>query len=340
MTEKKSQRKYLYLIGALVLVFAAWSAFWYTSYTKTQDLVSKLMDKEVNGVRLLSCADQTLGGYPFRLVLTCSSYEINDPRSGWQARGGPLRTLWQVYAPNLAVIEAENRLDLEHSLSGESFSMVAELMRGSVRFSPSDFITRASFEAEKPVLSSNNPQLAQWLDDVSAEELALHLRPNPDNSDDLDLALSATDLSANRLPVVSGEIAFTAVDGLSPAIRTQGNPARAWLTQSGQIAGIDSRLEIGQKTLKLGGDISFDAIGLANGVLKLRILNLPATEATSNFTLTAKKDGLNGPLTAMQLMGKPVKDGDLIGSEVKVTLDKGKIKTGFLTLGSIPPLQM
>ncbi|WP_319532499.1 DUF2125 domain-containing protein [uncultured Cohaesibacter sp.] len=335
----KSHRKYLYLIGALLVVFAGWSAFWYTSYTRAQEIVDKLLAREVNGTRLVSCADQSLGGYPFRLYLSCSAYEVNDPRSGWQAKGGPVRALWQVYAPNLAVIEAENRVDLTHDRTGETFTMVSELIRGSVRFSPTDFVKRASFEAEKPVVSSNNQQLARLLDDVSAEKIALHLRPNPETATDLDLSLSATDLSAGQLPLFSGQVSFTAVDGLSPAIRNEANPAKAWLRQSGKIEKIDSQIEVGQKTLKLAGDVAIDDSGLANGLLKLRILNPPASSATASATLTAKRDGLNGPLTAMQLMGKPVKDGDLIGSEVDVRLDKGKIRTGFLTLGSIPAVQ-
>ena len=334
-----SKRKYVLLGAFIMLVMVGWSVFWYVSYTRAQEIVDHLMARKIDGQQLLQCDNQTLGGYPFRLSLTCSSYRIQDPRSGWQAQGGPLRAIWQVYAPNLAVIETENRATLTHQPTGQSFEMMAGLMRGSVRFSPTDFITRASFEATEPTFTSNNPQLAALLGDITAKAMEFHLRPTPEQPGDLDVSLAATDFSSRVLPDLSGQLSFTLVGGLDAAMRNQSNPARAWLEQSGKIDPLAGRIEIGQKTIKFSGDLAFDRLGMANGLIKARILNPPIDQANPVQTLTAKKDGLNGPLTALQLMGKPMKDGDLIGSEVEIKLTNGQIKAGFIPLGSLPPLR-
>ena len=335
---RSSSRKYLILASVILLIFAGWSAFWYVSYTKTQQLIDRLMARQVNGSPLLSCQDQKLGGYPFRLHLTCSAYHVTDPRSGWQIEGGPLRAIWQVYAPNLAVIESEASLRLNHDMSGLSFTMSSELIRGSVRFSPTDFVARASIEANMPTIASNNPSIAEKLGEISAEKIAFHARPTPDTQNDLDLSIAATDFTTGQTPLISGQLSFTAREGLSAAIRNQGNPARTWLQQSGKIDAINGLLEIGQKTLKLNGDVAFDQTGRANGELKLKILNPAIENADVARTLTAKRDGFNGPLTALQLMGTPVKDGDMIGSEVKIKLTSGQIRAGLLPLGTLPPL--
>ncbi|WP_114008464.1 DUF2125 domain-containing protein [Cohaesibacter intestini] len=337
--QPSSKRKYVLLSAFVLLVAVGWSAFWYISYSRTQEIVNRLMARTVDGQQLLQCNEQTLGGYPFRLSLTCASYRIQDPRSGWQAEGGPLRAIWQVYAPNLAVIETENRATLTHQPTGQSFEMVANLMRGSVRFSPSAFVTRASFEATEPTFASNNPQLASLIGDIKAKAMEFHLRPTPDQPANLDVSLAATDFASRALPDLSGQVSFTLVGGLEAVLHNQGNPARAWLEQSGKVNPLAGNIEIGQKTIKLSGDLAFDRLGMANGLIKARILNPPADQANPVQTLTAKKDGLNGPLTALQLMGKPMKDGDLIGSEVEIKLSNGQMKAGFIPLGTVPPLQ-
>ena len=336
---RTSSRKYLYLALVVLLAFAGWSAFWFFSYTKTQGLVDRLLARQIGGKPVVTCQDQQLGGYPFRLYLSCSSYKLANPRTGWQIEGGPLRAIWQVYAPNLAVIETEDRLKIDHAASGQTFDIVSDLMRGSVRFSPTDFVARASFEANMPTISSQNSSIAEAIGDITAEKLVFHARPTPQKTNDLDLSIAATELSAGQWPIVSGQLSLTALEGLAQAIRTDANPARAWLQHSGKIENIDGLIEIGQKTLKLNGAVSFDDQGKANGLVKLSILNPGLSQAGAAKPLSAKRDGLNGPLTALQLMGKPVKDGTMIGSQVDIKLSAGQITAGFLPLGNVPALR-
>ena len=331
--------KYLFLCLAFLLVCLGWSGFWYWSYQKTDQLITRLLERRIAGEQVLACSDRSLGGYPFRLVLTCSSFAANNPRTGWLIEGGPVRAMWQIYAPDLALVESDARLTATHKPTGQAFAIASELLRGSIRFSPTDFVARASLEAKRPTLFSNDPFYADLLSDVQAQTLALHLRPTPDREKDLDLSIAATDFSASMVPLVSGQLSLTARDGLDPVIRDQSNPTRVWFEQSGLIENIDGWLAIGQKTLKVGGDVRFDEYGLANGLIKLKILNPSAEAASVKGELSAKRDGLNGPLTAMQLMGKPVKDGDMVGSEVEIKLDQGRIKAGFLTLGTIPSVR-
>ncbi|WP_373235981.1 DUF2125 domain-containing protein [Cohaesibacter celericrescens] len=336
---RPNHRKYVFLGLFVLLVIAGWSAFWYVSYTKTQSLIDRLMARQINGTPVLQCQNQTLGGYPFRLLLTCSSYTAQNAQNGWRVEGGAFRAIWQIYTPNLALIESDTRLTISHQPSGQTFDMVSSLMRGSVRFSPTEIISRASFEAANPTVTSNNPAFSNMLGEIKADSLAFHARPNPDESNDLDLSMTATELAAGSFPIVSGQFGVTLIEGLSASIRNQGNPARAWLQQSGEVKDINGHVDIGQKTLKLNGDVSFDQQGLANGLVKLKILNPSVDAATAGKTLSAQRDGLNGPLTALQLMGKPVKDGDLIGSEVDIKLKGGNIQAGFLPLGRLPAIQ-
>lgn len=335
----RSGRKYLLLGGLVLAVILGWSVFWFVSYNKTQTLLDQLMAHRINGEPVLHCDNQKLGGYPFRLLLTCSNYQIINADSGWQVTGGPLRVIWQVYAPDLALLESELEVSAKHHPTGQSFDIQSDLLRASVRFTPAAQISRASIEMDKPTITSTDPLFSGMIGILKAQMLALHARANPVSDTDLDLAINATELELAGLPVISGDFSFTAIDGLAAIQQNHKDPTRAWMQQSGRIEQISSSFEIGQKTLKLSGDITLDDLGQANGALALKILNPRPEDTKIGKKLTARNDGLNGPLTALQLMGKPVSEDNLVGSEVPISISNGKIKAGILPLGKIPAIR-
>ncbi|MCV6547356.1 MAG: DUF2125 domain-containing protein [Cohaesibacter sp.] len=338
-TDKSSATRYIILLGLVLLVLAGWSGFWLVSKNKTQDLIDKVLAKQINGQPVAICHDQTLGGFPFRLTLNCSSYEVNEPKSGWQIKGDALRALWQIYAPNLALIESDNQLTARHVSSGLEMDMKADLIRASVRLDGSLKIGRLSVESQNATLQSNLPQFAQSLGKLQAKRLEVHGRPVPGERDNLDIALVTQDLDSMSLPRFSGSLSFIIEKGLVSAIVTASNPTKAWLAQGGKVQNLYGIMEIGQKTLKLSGDLSFTQQGEANGDLALKILNPKPEAGRAKQALNAKQDGLNGPLTALQLMGKPISEGDLVGSNIDLTIRNGQISAGFLPLGQLPRLR-
>ncbi|WP_319412810.1 DUF2125 domain-containing protein [uncultured Cohaesibacter sp.] len=336
----KGSKRFLWSLAIiLLLLFTAWSGLWYYSYSTTQTLVDRIVAKEINGQKILTCHDQALGGYPVRLALDCSSYSAMDPATGWQVSGGPMQVYWQIHEPTRASIRTSSRLHIENAAIGQSLDVTGGMIKGSVLLAPPDHVQTVSLEAEEATLVSNDPFIGQSLGTVKADRLAFQLSPTAQSNSDIELSLEASELSIKQIPILNGEIKFTAIGGLDALMQDRNNPAALWLRQSGKIANIDGRLEVGQKTLKLTGDIAFNQAGLANGILRLRILNPSIETAKVKQTLSAERDGFNGPLTGLQLMGKPIRDGDLVGSEVKIKLVNGAMKAGFLPLGNLPPLR-
>ncbi len=338
-TKSGSRRLLLGLTIICALLFAGWSVFWYFSYTTTQQLVDRIVAREVNGQRVMTCGDRALGGYPVRLALDCSSYSIRDPDSGWQISGGPVQVYWQLNAPDRASVETSAPLHIEQAMLGQSLEVTGSRIQGSVMLTPPDIVRAVSFSAEDATLSASNTAFGPSFGAIRANALSVDASPNPEAGGDLDMSFKASELSIDQIPILNGEMTFTAVEGLSALMRDRRDPTELWLQQSGRIRDIDGWMKIGQKTLKLKGDIAFSQAGLANGTLMLRILNPTIDTARIKSELTAKRDGFNGPLTGLQLMGKPVKDGDMVGSEVKITLTNGAIKAGFLPLGTLPPIR-
>nr|WP_321455610.1 DUF2125 domain-containing protein [uncultured Cohaesibacter sp.] len=323
----------------LILLIAGWSAFWYYGYKVTQSLVDRIVAREVNGQRVLSCQNQSLGGYPLKLAMDCSSYAAIDPASGWQVTGGPLQVYWQIHEPNQASLKTHAPMHIEQPDFGQSFDITGSLITSAVSLLPPNGIRAISFAAQDATLSANNTMIGYPHGTIKADSIELQASPLQERAGDLQFSLKAVELSIEQLPILNGEMKFTAEEGLDALLHDRKNPTKLWLQQSGKIRDIDGRLEIGQKTLKLKGNIAFNQAGRANGTLKLRILNPSVENAHIKQTLSAKRDGFNGPLTGLQLMGKPVRDGEMVGSEVKITLTNGAIKAGFLPLGTLPSIR-
>jgi hypothetical protein len=336
---KSSAKRYWVLMGLVLVILVGWAGFWIVSKNKPQELIDKVLARQINGQQVAPCTDQTLGGFPFRLLLTCSSYALNDPKSGWQIQGVPLRAVWQIYAPNLAVLEGDNILQARHAPSGLEVNTRADLIRASVRIDQNLTISRLSIEGKALNLQTNLPAISGSLGQIKAQRLEIHARPNPEQAQDLGLAITTEQFDSRAMPTFSGSLSAIARKGLMPAILTAPNPTRTWLEMAGQLDQMRGIMTIGQKTLKLSGDLTFGQTGYANGDIALKILNSKPEAGKNKLKLAAKTDGLNGPLTALQLMGKPVSDGDLIGSQVDLKIRDGQINAGFLPLGRLPALQ-
>ena len=222
-------------------------------------LVDQFVAREVNGQKIVRCQDRKLGGYPVRLALDCSSYAVVDPASGWQVSGGPLQVYWQIHEPGQASIKTHAPMHIEQPAFGQSYDITGSLIQSSVLLTPPNGIRAVSFKAEEATLAANNAVLGQPVGTIKADSLEFNASPRQQTTGDLDLNFKASELSIDRIPVLNGEMTFTAKDGLNALMQDRRDPAGLWLRQSGKIENIDGWLEIGQKTLKLKGGHRFQS---------------------------------------------------------------------------------
>lgn len=340
IAKKKSSAKPYLILGLVVLcALAGWSAFWIFSKDKLASTLDKITSQQAHGQALVSCDDREIGGFPFRLLVECTTFALRDPNQQWYIEGADVKAVWQVYAPDLAVIETDKPFAISHQATGQAMQIESNLLRGSIRFTSKAQIERVSVEVTQPRFKSNNPQLAQSLAALTAEKLELHARPSPKSSSDLELAINCEETSIAKSPQISGSFGFTAKDALKPEILSNGNPAKSWLTQSGQMTDIHSNIKAGQKTLRLSGNTQILQNGKMNGDLALKILNPKPEDIIKSQVLTAKQHGLNGPLTAMQLLGSPISEDNLVGSKVTITIRDSQITAGLLPIGTIPAIR-
>ncbi|WP_316863069.1 DUF2125 domain-containing protein [uncultured Cohaesibacter sp.] len=335
------KRKYTLLVTSLLVLFALWSAAWYAGFTVANKAADRIVSLQIRDQSLLTCADREVGGYPFSLSVGCSSYRLSDPRTGLIVEGTNAETDWHVYTPHLAYIKTAPNIHFKHAQLDQGLDISASDISGLVHLDPFKLVRQISFRAQDATLKPSDEKLKQFTGDMTAKELTIRVQPKPDHEQDLNLSFAASELSMGQIPVVTGELSLTAANGVDAIAQLSGNPVRIWLEQSGELKDVKGWLEIGRKTLKLDGALSIDEKGMANGTMILRILNpsMDDMQLTQSQAAPAKRDNYDGLLTAIQLMGKPVQEGNLVGSEIAISIVKGKIKAGMLPLGSLPAIR-
>lgn len=270
----------LYLPTLLLLaLMIGWSGFWiYSSRIAGQALADWRAAEQARG-RVWSCENESIGGFPFRIELTCAKVALE--RAGAQGAQrvsvGGLTALAQIYAPKL--ILADLVAPLRDETSGATLSWTG--MRASIRLA--DGLERVSLAGRGLAWSAGPAQ-------GEAETAELHLRPDPQRAADDAAVDFALRLDKARLP---------ALDALLASTEKVSAEASGLVTQTalfGRMPGLPQTLEAWRMG---GGSLSFNDFRLTNGTTELAgkgQLNLDEQRRPAGqFSVSAK--GV-GPLLA------------------------------------------
>jgi hypothetical protein len=104
-------RRRLWLIASpliLMLVLAAgWSAFWFYAASQATARIAEWQEREARAGRAFACAQQNVGGFPFRLEVSCGepTFELRNLTPEIMLSGKFATILAQVYDPTLLIGE-------------------------------------------------------------------------------------------------------------------------------------------------------------------------------------------------------------------------------------------
>src|SRR5215210_9290905 len=128
----------------LGLLAAGWSIAWLIIRQRTADGLDAWLASEVAVGRQWTCADRAVGGYPFRIEVSCGMLSLK--RGEATASLGGLLAVAQVYRPGHVIAEISGPL---RASDGEDAAVEAEwrLLQASIQ-SASDAFQRASLVIE------------------------------------------------------------------------------------------------------------------------------------------------------------------------------------------------
>lgn len=104
----------VFIMPVLVVVLAAaWSAFWFFAASKVDENVDAWRAREAAAGRIYDCADRSVAGFPFRLEVRCSGVSVallsqtagQPATQPVTAKLGEILVVAQIYNPKLLIAE-------------------------------------------------------------------------------------------------------------------------------------------------------------------------------------------------------------------------------------------
>src|SRR3954469_20247508 len=201
---KRYSRFGLYVpIFALLVLAIGWSIFWYTSATITGREIGAWIKREAADGRNWTCSDRSVGGYPFRIEISCKEPSFSGPAAGVPVKGklAGIHLVAQLYNPKLIIGEADGPLDLALPQDGSQTTANWKLLQISVRGEP-DTLQRASLSANQIDVKATLPNGSSFKG--RADNLQIHMRQGTQDQHAYDFAVTATNAVSSDLDNATG----------------------------------------------------------------------------------------------------------------------------------------
>jgi hypothetical protein len=297
--EQRRSRFWLFApFVALALAAVAWSAVWLIIRNRAEAQIDGWMAAEAIAGRQWSCPGRSVGGFPFRVEVTCPSLDLK--RGAWTAAIGPFRTVAQIYQPNHVIAELAGpfRATDGRAVVEASWRNLRASFRGA-----GDRFERVSVTAEAPVVNIDGLPVGAFA--LRSERLEAHIRPHPRRADEgaIEVSAQASNAVAPMLDALVGggepatiDLALTATQARDAAMRSVAGDLERWRRAGGKLEVTRLSLVKASRRLEAVGEASLDE------------LHRPA----GRFEVSAQGvEGLIGNLTGGRLGGAA---GALLGA--------------------------
>jgi len=320
----------LYLPTALLIAVAvAWCSFWFYAANMTEKMLVALKADESAKGRQWTCADQKVGGFPFRIEIFCSSVNLVATDEGRTARlkTGALHAATQIYSPTLLLADMDGPLTVVSE--GTESNLAWETLRVSARFSDRpDRISLAMSKPQLEVTMNGDEKIAS-----AAKYAEAHLRYDvgrPVEDRAIDLALQLNEVSsaaADNLFGSSDKLDF-AINGVATKLsdlRAQGwrSLLETWRSAGGDFQMESGKLAKGALQIDAKGALSLDSMHRLQGKLDL------AAKGLGPLLARFGGGGMN------QLIGALLTRKDGTSVQWPMQLQEGRIQIGPLRTGPV-----
>lgn len=249
----RSSRFWLYApLVLLTLVAAAWTAAWFVIRNRTGAALDTWLATERAAGRQWTCADRAIGGFPFRVEISCAT--LGFERDGLKASFGRVLSVAQVYQPRHIIAEIAG--PLRATQGGAAVEGRWSLLQASIQSTP-EALQRASVVFDEPTFRLTGIAPVELA--FSGDHLEAHLRPDPARARGegaIDVALSAAKVAAPLLDEWIG--------GTEPA----DIDLETTVTQAGAIAGLPFFEKV-ERWRQAGGIIDLTRLALRKGARRL-----------------------------------------------------------------------
>ena len=327
--KRRSSRWGLYLpLGLLALVVAGWSAFWFLAKGMVGSGVDKVITEAAQRGDVWICANRSISGYPFRLVVRCSDVTLTRTSTAGivSLSTGPLIAIGQPHTPSHIIVQADGPLRAELA-DGRKLEARWELAEASQRLAGGQ-LERLSFDVRKPVMTISGTGGTTTLSSAALEGHVRRSTARPAEDMASDLFVKVRQLASGDLDALLGDanpsdvdvqITGNRLDLLSHGITA--TTLEAWRISGGKLDLTRLALKKGIKQIEARGELQLDDQRRISGRIEPSVANIDQfagirlrggamdlASALSGRAQPSNQDGLK-PLPAIDLRGGRVSLG-------------------------------
>jgi hypothetical protein len=324
----------------LAVAMAGWTTAWLLIRDQTSRVLNAWLADESARGRQWACPGRSVGGFPFRIEVSCASISLQRP--GSRLMLGPVTAVAQVYSPRHIIAHAAGPLRASDGQLGVQGTW--RLLEASIRTTP-EGLQRASFAADGPAFRLTGMTPGDL--NLSAQRLEAHVRPHPTRSAEgaYDWSLRAAKLALPGLDVLVGggteptdlDIDLTVTQGRDLAARPLAEELERWRLAGGRVEIARLALAKGPGRIEGKGQFSLDDAHRPQGRAELAAIGLEGFLGTALGGSAGATAALLGALGGRSASRGPAQAGDGKSTNPFLRpLPPLRIEGGRIHLGPLP----
>lgn len=366
-SRRRTGRRYIVLLLAFLVLVVGWTGFWKLAAEKAQQTIDGWRAREATSGRIYNCGSQTVGGYPFRIEVTCDKASALFREPPIELKADSLLVVAQVYQPGLIISEFHGPLTIGEPGKSPEFLASWRLAQSSVRGTPAA-PQQASLVFEDPIVDRVNDRERQNF--LRARHIEIHGRIAEGSAASRPIIEVALQLAQVSLPALH-PAAIQPIDANAIASLRGLNDfsPKSWAARFREIQASDGRIDVTQLRIQQGdilavgaGTLSINRNGRLEGQLRIAMAGidqfLTAIGAQQRIQTSPNMDKLAGALdrlapglgdVARQQAGANLSLGiNMLGEQttlegrravaLPLRLSDGLAFLGPIPIGSVPAL--
>jgi Uncharacterized protein conserved in bacteria len=323
-----ASRKIVWLGVAVAAAMAAWTGLWFYGASRIEAYLPVAFAASGRNGAEPTCENAEIRGYPFRVGLFCERAGLALTAEGMRASAGGFRSAAQIYNPRHLVSELDGPLTLTGT-NGLAGKFDWQLLHASTVVA-TDGLSRGSIEGRNVTVDLDGPDLVTKIS-AEADRVAIHLRRN---EADLDMAADGEGLSSPLLPATKTFTFQATVPGGAPLLTATGARDADLRGRTIVLHDLSATFAAGG-ALTLSGTMAVGDDGIVSGDLKLKASDLAALVAALREVAPQAADQVAGVAQVVAALDTEPGDDAIT---LPVTIRDGRVASGFIPLGEIPPL--
>jgi hypothetical protein len=367
-TPPRAGRRYIVLVFIIMMAAGGWTALWAYASSRAQQAIEAWRAHEAAAGRVFGCGGQEIGGYPFRIEVTCTpaTAEFRRVTPAAAVSVPRIHAAAQIYQPGLMIGEFEGPVRIGEAGKPAQFEANWSLAQASVRGLPTP--ERVSLVFDRPRLDRFADGRQETLFD--ARHLELHGRPAaPDRTGKpaIETGLRLQQASFPTLPAQTARPIDAVIDAVLRGV-SDFEP-KPWRERLRELQASGGRIEITRARVQQGntiavgtGALTISPAGYLDGELRVTVAGLDdflhAIGADQKLKTSPAMDKLAGALDRLApglgnvarekvsanigngigALGQPAELDGKRAVSLPLRFDNGAVFLGPLPLGHLPAL--